>query len=57
LNNLISEAKADVYRIAFSDDIEHITNKEWSDIQFWEIMKELSKKEYVSISNIYLINF
>ncbi|RGB42129.1 RNA12 domain-containing protein [Rhizophagus diaphanus] len=47
LNNLVSEAKADVYRIAFRDDFEHVANKEWSDIQFWEILKGLSKKEYL----------
>ncbi|GBC02867.1 hypothetical protein RclHR1_04870010 [Rhizophagus clarus] len=47
LNNLISETKADVLRIAFRDEIEHVTNKEWNDIQFWEIMKKLSKKEYL----------
>ncbi|RIA92615.1 RNA12 protein [Glomus cerebriforme] len=47
LNDLVSEAKADIYRIAFRDDIEHEMSKEWSDIQFWEIMKELSKKEFI----------
>jgi hypothetical protein len=46
LRNLIDEAKTDVYKLAFSDDSKFVTNK-WSDIQFWEIMKGLSKKKHV----------
>jgi len=54
LRNLIDEAKTDVYKLAF-DDSETATNK-WSDIQFWEIMKGLSKKKYVLYQKLFFFN-
>ena len=47
MDNLVKEAKTEIYNLAFNDEGESTMDRKWSDIQFWEIMKGLSKKKFV----------
>jgi hypothetical protein len=47
LQDLIAKSVVDVRKLAFGDDSEDAKTIPWSGIQFWKIMKELSKEESV----------
>ncbi|CAI2171431.1 19627_t:CDS:10 [Funneliformis geosporum] len=52
LQDLVAKAIIDVRKLAFGDDNEDATTIPWSGIQFWEIMKKLSKGESVSYDSV-----
>ncbi|CAG8521540.1 7567_t:CDS:10 [Funneliformis caledonium] len=52
LQELVVKAIVDVRKLAFGDDNEDATTIPWSGIQFWEIMKKLSKGETVSYDSV-----
>ncbi len=49
LQDLVSKAVIDVRKLAFGDDSEDTKTIPWNGVQFWEIMKKLSKGEFVNI--------
>ena len=57
LQDLIDKSIIDVRKLAFGDDNEDAKTIPWSGIQFWKIMKELSKEESVLYHTFYYIHY